>query len=71
MSLIYSLANAEMRLILTKVLWYFDLELQPESLHWSDQRSYSLWSRAPLMVELHRAGTKHVCHMHNPQTFPA
>lgn len=58
LSLIYSLANAEMRLILTKVLWYFDLEPQPESLHWSEQRSYSLWSRPPLMVKLYRAGTK-------------
>lgn len=55
---IYSLANVEMRLILTKVLWYFDLDLQPESLHWSEQRSYSLWSRPPLVVKLYRAGTK-------------
>ncbi|KAJ5643199.1 uncharacterized protein N7484_005706 [Penicillium longicatenatum] len=50
------LANAEMRLILTKLLWHFDFELQPESLAWSQQRSFSLWSRPALMVKLARAG---------------
>ncbi|KAJ5745200.1 hypothetical protein N7520_010382 [Penicillium odoratum] len=50
------LANAEMRLILTKLLWYFDFELQPESLNWSEQSSFSLWSRPALMVTLARAG---------------
>lgn len=57
----YSLAYAEMRLILTKVLWSFDLDLQPESLDWSDQRSYSLWSRPALLVKLLRAGAKKCC----------
>ncbi|KAJ5937255.1 hypothetical protein N7454_004910 [Penicillium verhagenii] len=50
------LANAEMRLILTKLLWNFDFELQPESMDWHEQRSFSLWSRSALMVKLVRAG---------------
>lgn len=52
---INSLANAEMRLILTKLLWHFDLSLQPESENWSNQRSYSLWSRPALVVQIQRA----------------
>ncbi|KAJ5364467.1 uncharacterized protein N7496_010180 [Penicillium cataractarum] len=51
------LANAEMRLILAKFLWHFDLELQPESLHWSVQNSFALWSRPALWVKLRHPGT--------------
>ncbi|KAJ6127323.1 hypothetical protein N7523_002935 [Penicillium sp. IBT 18751x] len=51
------LANAEMRLILTKVLFNFDLELETESLGWISQKSFSLWERPPLMVRLKRAGS--------------
>lgn len=53
-----SLANAEMRLILTKLLWHFDFELQPESLNWAQQKSFSLWSRQALMVKLVQAGAE-------------
>lgn len=45
-----------MRLILTKVLLDFDLELMPESDGWAMQEQYNLWSRPPLMVRLFRAG---------------
>ena len=41
-----------MRLILTKLLWHFDLELSPESSDWVDQGSYNLWDRRPLKVKL-------------------
>ncbi|KAJ5661789.1 uncharacterized protein N7477_009405 [Penicillium maclennaniae] len=51
------LANAEMRLILTKVLFNFDLELETESMGWIAQKSFSLWERPPLMVQLNRAGS--------------
>ncbi|KAJ5126053.1 hypothetical protein N7526_008230 [Penicillium atrosanguineum] len=51
------LANAEMRLILTKILFNFDLKLEPESMGWSTQKSFSLWKRPPLMVQLNRAGS--------------
>ncbi|OQE87945.1 hypothetical protein PENNAL_c0018G04738 [Penicillium nalgiovense] len=50
------LANAEMRLLLAKLLWNFDLELLPQSLNWADQKSFSLWSRPQLMIKLFRAG---------------
>ncbi|KAI9931250.1 hypothetical protein MW887_010912 [Aspergillus wentii] len=49
------LANAEMRLILTKILWHFDLELSPNCDNWIDQETYNLWSRPALMVKLSRA----------------
>ena len=45
-----------MRLILTKVLLDFDLELLPESDGWAKQEQFNLWSRPPLMVKLVRAG---------------
>ncbi|CAG8977132.1 hypothetical protein HYALB_00003353 [Hymenoscyphus albidus] len=47
-----SLANAEMRLVLARVLWAFDLELQPESKNWIDQRAFALWEKPPLMVKI-------------------
>jgi hypothetical protein len=53
-----SLYNAEMRLILAKLLYTFDLELQPESIAWSDQEMYNLWHRRELMVKLVRAGDR-------------
>ncbi|KAJ5619755.1 hypothetical protein N7510_003739 [Penicillium lagena] len=52
------LANAEMRLILTKLFWHFDLNLLPESMNWINQKSYSLWSRPALMVKLFWAGAE-------------
>ncbi|KUL88969.1 hypothetical protein ZTR_06124 [Talaromyces verruculosus] len=46
-----NLAYHEMRLILSKVLWNFDLKLCKESENWTNQRSYTLWEKPPLMVE--------------------
>lgn len=54
----FSLANAEMRLILAKLIWSFDMELQDESLNWSNHPSFLLWRRPRLMVKLRRAGTE-------------
>ncbi|KAI5921296.1 cytochrome P450 [Camillea tinctor] len=39
----------EMRLLLTKVLFNFDLELCDESRNWTDQKVYILWEKHPLM----------------------
>ncbi|KAJ5726713.1 uncharacterized protein N7483_008070 [Penicillium malachiteum] len=50
------LANAEMRLILTKLLYHYDFSLEAESEDWVKQYSFSLWSRPELMVKLTRAG---------------
>lgn len=41
-----------MRLILTKLLWHFDMESSPECARWVDQESYNLWDRPPLKVKL-------------------
>lgn len=43
-----SLAYHEMRIIMAKVLWHFDLELCPESANWADQEAYSLWQKPEL-----------------------
>lgn len=34
----YSLAYAEMRLVLARMLWNFDMELHSSSLNWDDQK---------------------------------
>ncbi|KAK1516903.1 averantin oxidoreductase [Colletotrichum costaricense] len=47
-----NLAWHEMRLILAKTLWNFDLSLCQESENWSDQKSYILWEKHPLMVTI-------------------
>lgn len=45
-----NLADAEMRMILARVLWNFDLELCLESRRgWEEQRSFLLWEKKPLM----------------------
>ncbi|KAF2215047.1 hypothetical protein CERZMDRAFT_37216 [Cercospora zeae-maydis SCOH1-5] len=47
-----NLAWHEMRLILVTVLHAFDLKLCAESEQWRDQRSYTIWEKKPLMVQL-------------------
>jgi hypothetical protein len=55
---VISMAYHEMRLILTKVLYNFDLELLPESANWiADQKVYSLWQKTPLMVKVKTVGS--------------
>jgi len=41
-----------MRLILSKILWNFDIELCEESRNWANQRQFMLWEKKPLMVRL-------------------
>lgn len=48
----YSLAYCEIRLILCKLLYHFDLTLCPESSTWTNQKVYFLWDKPPLMVTL-------------------
>lgn len=45
-----NLAYHEMRLILAKVLWNYDLELMPECAKWHDQRIFGSWELPPLQV---------------------
>ncbi|KAI0517835.1 putative cytochrome P450 [Xylaria bambusicola] len=49
-----NLAYAEMRLILAKLIYNFDLTLADESHHWiSAQRVWSTWDKPPLRIHLH------------------
>ena len=48
-----SLAIVELRLVLARLLWNFDLKLMPESEEWIErQKVYFLWEKIPLMVKL-------------------
>ena len=47
-----NLAYAEMRLILAKVLYNFDLDLDVKTGPWMDQKVYTLWEKKPLWVKL-------------------
>lgn len=53
-SITNSLAYAEMRLILARVLWNFDMTLAPgEDGIWIErQRVFLIWDKVPLMVDL-------------------
>lgn len=50
------MAYHEMRLILSKVLFNFDLELCTESKDWIEQEIFTLWQKKPLMVKLTAVG---------------
>lgn len=48
-----NLARAEMRIILARLIWRFDLELMPESKNWMEgQRIFGFWEKPPLMCKL-------------------
>jgi cytochrome P450 len=48
-----SLAYAEMRLILARLLWNFDIELDERSRRWIDEmKMLVLWEKQPLFVKL-------------------
>ncbi|RYP29493.1 hypothetical protein DL767_006683 [Monosporascus sp. MG133] len=48
-----NLAYAEMRLILAKIAFNFDLRLAEESRHWmKDQKAFMAWAKPPLLVHL-------------------
>lgn len=45
------MAYAELRIVLAKILWNFDLELVDMAEDWvSKQRIYLIWQKVPLMV---------------------
>lgn len=48
-----SLAYNEMRVILARLLWNFDMELCEESKNWHLQPTYVVWDKSPLMCYLH------------------
>lgn len=47
-----SLANAELRTILARLIYNFDLELVDPNKDWLDQKVFFLWRKPPLHVYL-------------------
>jgi cytochrome P450 len=47
-----SLAYTEMRLVLARMLWNFDLELQEDSSTWNQQNVYLFWEKPELNVKI-------------------
>lgn len=47
-----NLAYHEARLLLTEVLWNFDLALDKKSDNWADQTVFTLWQKEPLWVTM-------------------
>ncbi|KAI2636529.1 cytochrome P450 [Hypomontagnella submonticulosa] len=47
-----NLANHEMRLIMARVLWNFDMSLDEKCSNWHEQRIFALWEKPPLEVTL-------------------
>ncbi|OLN96585.1 Versicolorin B desaturase 1 [Colletotrichum chlorophyti] len=47
-----NLAWLELRLMLAKTLWHYDLELCPGMEDWVVQKAYLTWEKGPLMVNL-------------------
>lgn len=50
----YRLAWVEMKMVLAKVLWNFDLELSEKMMEgdWSDQKVYLLNEAMPMLVKM-------------------
>lgn len=47
-----NLAYVEMRIILARVIWNFDMELAADSYNWTDQNVWTLWQKGELNVKL-------------------
>ena len=47
-----NLALAEMKLIMTKMVWSFDMKLAEAGENWTEQKVFVLWEKKPLMVAL-------------------
>ncbi len=47
-----SLAYAEMNLILARLVFEFDMELEDEEIDWMNQRVFTLWEKSPMMIRL-------------------
>ncbi|KAF2136205.1 uncharacterized protein K452DRAFT_322568 [Aplosporella prunicola CBS 121167] len=58
-----NLAYAEIRLILCKLLWNFNVHMDAESEHWTDQEAHFVWDKPALMVRLEERPAKDVATM--------
>ena len=48
-----NLALSEMRIVLAKLIWHFDMELAEPDIDWLRvQHVYGLWDKEPLLVKL-------------------
>ncbi|KXH69073.1 cytochrome P450 [Colletotrichum salicis] len=47
-----NLAMSEMRVILARVIWNFDMQIADDSKNWTDQQLFGLWKKGPLNVRL-------------------
>jgi cytochrome P450 len=52
-----NMALHEMRLIIARLFFKFNLELCEESSRWDDQKAFVLWEKKPLMCRLAVAAT--------------
>jgi len=48
----YSLAQYELRLALSHLLWDFEFELDEKCNDWMAQETYSFWLKPPLLVKI-------------------
>ncbi|KAK5651851.1 hypothetical protein OQA88_11620 [Cercophora sp. LCS_1] len=46
------LAHMEARLVWAKLIWNFDMELEPESANWAAQKTWILYEKGPLLARL-------------------
>lgn len=51
------MAYAEMKLILTRIIYNFDLELANPKDEWLEQNTYILWDKKPLMLNVRERKT--------------
>lgn len=50
-----NLAYAEMRVVLARIAWNFELELLPESESWIEgQKCFIVYQKPPLIMKLHK-----------------
>lgn len=54
-----NLAYLEMRLILAHLIWAFDFELQGNVSRWEDQKTWILWEKKPLYVQVKSRNLPH------------
>ncbi|KAL8940525.1 MAG: hypothetical protein Q9216_002775 [Gyalolechia sp. 2 TL-2023] len=55
-----NLANGEIALVLTRLLWEFDIALSEETdKNWADQKAWFTWDKKPLVVELKERESAH------------
>lgn len=52
MSVFLSLAYIEMRMILVRMVFNFDMELDQPEKDWMDQQVFFLWDKPELMIKL-------------------